>query len=147
MVLFGTRSIAKRLGYRSPQSVINRHEKRNEINPLPMFPRFKGRNWVWCSDDALLVEWQRREAALSRHERITRVRYPRRKHRKTLQEGFPNGHRDWTLETLTRGKEGRSLREEPLEGSRAGKPLSPACTCGTAIPCTAHDEVGQGINR
>jgi len=155
-IYFGTRSIAARLGYRSPQSVINRHEKRNEVNPLPMFPRFKGRNWVWCSDDAILVDWQKREAALSRHERITRLRRPRRKHRKTRQEGFADGHRDWTFRAFSGGKETEPIRasepppppdrrpEQPARSlSTAGlqEGGSPACTCGTANPCKAHDEV------
>ena len=164
-IIFGTRSLAQRLGYRSPQSVINRHEKRNEVNPLPMYPRFKGRNWVWCSDDALLVEWQRREAELSRNCRIVRARMPRRKHRKTLQEGFADGRKEWTFRAFSGGKEtepirasdlppppdrrpeqpARSLSTEGLQGG--GSPTSPiacGCTCGTAVPCAAHNEVGQG---
>ena len=113
-IYFGTRSIAARLGYRSPQSVINRHEKRNEINPLPMYPRIKGRNWVWCSSEPLLQLWEVREANLSRNLRIARLKLPRRKHRKKQQDGSQNGHKEWTTSAFSEEKEKRPPHETGL---------------------------------
>jgi len=110
-IYFGTRSIAARLGYRSPQSVINRHEKRNEVNPLPMYPRIKGRDWVWCISEPLLQLWEVREANLSRNLRIARLKLPRRKHRKKQQDGSQNGHKEWMLKAFIEGKEHGLPRE------------------------------------
>ena len=113
-IYFGTRSIAARLGYRSPQSVINRHEKRNEVNPLPMYPRIKGRDWVWCISEPLLQLWEVREANLSRNLRIARLKLPRRKHRKKQQDGSQNGHKEWMLKAFSEEKENGPPREAGL---------------------------------
>jgi len=137
---FGARNIARRMNWKSPMTPINRHERRDDPNPFPMFPWPRGRNWVWCVSDEIIVDWQRGEAELSRNRRITRARMPRRKHRKTRQKGLASGRRDWTLETLTRGKGNESLREE-LPPAPSTLSVACGCTCGTPIPCTSHDEV------
>ena len=112
-IYFGTRSIAARLGYRSPQSVINRHEKRNEVNPLPMYPRIKGRDWVWCISEPLLQLWEVRETNLSRTQRIARLRLPRRKRGKTLQKDLTDGRREWTASPFSAGGGIGTSREGP----------------------------------
>jgi len=124
--------------WKSPTTPINRHERRDDPNPFPMFPWPRGRNWVWAVSDELLLWWEKREAELSRNMRVARLRLPRRKRRKTLQKDLTDGRREWTHEAFTEGKENGPTREGPLEGIRAGKSLSCGCTCGTPIPCTAH---------
>ncbi len=138
---FGCRSICQRMKWKSPTTPINRHERRDNPNPFLMYPQVRGRNWVWATSDELILLWEKREAELSRTQRIARLKLPRRKHRKKQQDGSQNGHKEWMLEAVSERENIGSSREGPLEGIRAGKSLSCGCTCGTPTPCTAHDEV------
>ena len=110
---FGCRSICQRMKWKSPTTPINRHERRDDPNPFPMFPWPRGRNWVWAVSDELLLWWEKREAELSRNLRIARLRLPRRKHSKKQQDGYQNGRRDWTASPFPEGGNLGTSRARP----------------------------------
>ena len=111
---FGARSIARRMGWRSPTTPINKHERRDNPNPFLMYPQVRGRNWVWATSDEMILLWEKREAELSRNMRVARLRLPRGTRRKRLQKDPTDGHRHWTVEAFTEGKEDEPIREAGL---------------------------------
>jgi len=111
---FGTRHIAQRMGWRSPTTPINKHERRDDPNPFPMFLWPRGRNWVWHTSDELIFLWEKREAELSRIQRVARLRLPRRNRRKTLQKDLIDGRRGWTASPFSEEKEAGPTHEAGL---------------------------------
>ena len=142
------RAISRRMNWRSPATAFRRHK----FDSFPLWPDFTRRGLVWRTNDDLIEMWEAEKVRLAQGLRLKKPykhknphrRYFWRIRRELVKE--KETHIETGDAALSRGKKSAPC-ERPLEGIRAGKSLSGDCTCGTRIPCTAHDGVGQGRDR
>jgi len=84
----GLRQIAARMGWKSPMTPLRHHEKYDDPKlcfPMMMLPTGVGWGFVWATSDAQIELWMQRHSELSANERISRLKWPRK--RKVAQIG------------------------------------------------------------
>jgi len=111
------RKIAKVMQWKSPATVLRRHK----YDEFPLYPMPTKRGWVWVTSDALIDEWERRKAELSRGTRLRRPYFWR--HRKEIRTG--------TKEHIVITWKSTDLREGELLCQWCGE-LKEKCACKSA---------------